>query len=114
MRAAGGLGAAGRASLLVSPAPAALLVRKVFAAGGAKTAEALAKHAPADVAALTGQRYGDDPGMLPGLYRPAEEDPFVLGCEGRVLVPGVAGGVVSQAPIRRLAGRVAARHDQWA
>ena len=71
MRAAGGLGAAGRASLLVSPAPAALLVRKVFAAGGAKTAEALAKHAPADVAALTGQRYGDDPGMLPGLYRPA-------------------------------------------
>jgi len=71
VRAAGGLGAAGRASLLVSPAPAALLVRKVFAAGGAKTAEALAKHAPADVAALTGQRYGDDPGMLPGLYRPA-------------------------------------------
>jgi len=71
VRAAGGLGAAGRASLLVSPAPAALLVRKVFAAGGAKTAEALAKHAPADVAALTGQRYGDDPGMLPGLFRPA-------------------------------------------
>jgi acetyl esterase/lipase len=65
------LGAALRASLLVSPRPAALLVRRVFAAGGAKTAEALARHAPPDVAALIDERYGDEPDMLLDLYRPA-------------------------------------------
>jgi len=66
-----GFGAALRLSLLFSPRPAALLVRRVFAAGGAKTAEALARHAPAGVAALVDERYGDEPDMLLDLYRPA-------------------------------------------
>jgi hypothetical protein len=35
------------------------------------------------------------------------EGSFVLGYEGVVVVPGVAGGVVSQAPIRRPAGVLA-------
>src|SRR6266571_3170434 len=37
----------------------------------------------------------------------ARKGPFVLAYEGVVLVPGVAGGVVSQAPIRRSAGVLA-------
>jgi hypothetical protein len=38
--------------------------------------------------------------------------PFVLACAGGSCVfPGVAGGVVSQAPIRRRAGRYGGRHD---
>jgi acetyl esterase len=65
------LSAALRASLLISPRPAALLVRKVFAAGGAKTAEALDKHAPADVVALVNERYGPEPDMLLDVFRPS-------------------------------------------
>ena len=60
-----------RASLLVSPRPAALLVRRVFAAGGAKTTQALDKHAPADLVALLDERYGDEPDMLLDVFRPA-------------------------------------------
>jgi acetyl esterase/lipase len=60
-----------RVSLLVSPRPAALLVRKLFAAGGAKTAERLARYAPTDVVALIDERYGDEPDMLLDLFRPA-------------------------------------------
>jgi len=43
----------------------------VFAAGGAKTAEVLNRHAPAGVAALVDERYGGEPEMLLDLYRPA-------------------------------------------
>jgi acetyl esterase len=53
-----------RASLVVTPRPAALLVRKVFAAGGARFAQALAKHAPPGVCVVTDERYGDDEDML--------------------------------------------------
>jgi acetyl esterase/lipase len=76
----GGLGArilravvrgAMRATLLVSPTPAALLVRKAFAADGAKTAAALARHAPKDVDAVLDVRYGDEPEMLLDVFRPA-------------------------------------------
>jgi hypothetical protein len=67
----GCLSLAVRASLLVSPRPAALLVRKVFASGGAKTAEALEKHAPGDVVALVDEPYGDEPDMLLDVFRPA-------------------------------------------
>ena len=52
-----------RTSLLVSPRPATLLLRKVFAAGGARTAAGLEKHAPApsSVVSLIDERYGSDP-----------------------------------------------------
>lgn len=65
------LGIGVRASLVVSPRLAALLVRKVFASGGAKTAHALATHAPPDVTVLADQRYGDEDDMLVDLARPA-------------------------------------------
>jgi acetyl esterase/lipase len=64
-------GAAVSASLLISPRPAALLVRKVFATGGAQVADRLAKHAPADVVASVDERYGDDDAMLLDAFRPA-------------------------------------------
>jgi acetyl esterase len=64
------LSAAIAASLLVSPRPAALLVRRVFATGGAKVAEALEKHAPADVAAVLDEPYGDDQEMRLDVFRP--------------------------------------------
>ena len=61
-----------RASLLVSPRPAALLLRRLFAAGGAATARGLAPHAPAGgVALVRDERYGDGPDALLDLYRPA-------------------------------------------
>jgi acetyl esterase/lipase len=87
-----GLGAAVRASLLVSPRPAALLVRKVFAAGGAKTAEGLARHAPGDVTVLADQRYGAGPDMLLDVYRPEPSAdrplPLVLWVHGGGFVGG--------------------------
>jgi acetyl esterase len=64
-------GTAVRASLVVSPCPAALPVRKVFAAGGAKVARALAAHAPPGVSVLADQRYGDEDDMLVDIVRPA-------------------------------------------
>jgi acetyl esterase len=64
-------GAAVRASLVVTPRPAALLVRRLFAAGGAQFAHALAEHAPSGVSALTDERYGDQQDMLLDVVRPA-------------------------------------------
>lgn len=64
-------GAAVRVSLLISPWPAALLMRKVFAASGARLATALDKHAPTNVIGLINQRYGADPDMLLDVFRPA-------------------------------------------
>jgi len=63
-----------RATLLVSPRPGALLVRRAFAAGGAQTAASLARHAPPGVAVVRDERYGDEPGMLLDLHRPADAD----------------------------------------
>ena len=62
-----------RASLLVSPRPATLLLRKVFAAGGAHTAAGLEKHAPApaSVVSLIDERYGSDPDAVLDVFRPA-------------------------------------------
>ncbi len=66
-----------RATLLVSATPAALLVRKAFAADGAKTTAALARHAPKDVDAALDVRYGDEPDMLLDVFRPASaRDPL--------------------------------------
>jgi hypothetical protein len=58
------VGAAARASLLVSPRPAALLVRRLFAAGDAQSKQRLDKHAPPEVVAIVDERYGDEDDML--------------------------------------------------
>ena len=62
-----------RASLLVSPRPGTLLLRKVFAAGGAQTAAGLEKHAPApaSVVSLIDEPYGSDPDAVLDVFRPA-------------------------------------------
>jgi acetyl esterase len=68
-----------RASLLLTPRPAALLIRRVFASAGAKTAAGLAKHAPTGVASFVDERYGDDADMLVDIYRPGSAgDPLPL------------------------------------
>ena len=64
-------GAAVHASLIVTPRGAALLARRAFASGGAKTAQALARHAPPGVTVLADQRYGDENDMLLDIARPA-------------------------------------------
>ena len=85
------LSAAVRFSLLFSPRPAALLVRKVFAAGGRRTAAALARHAPAGVTSILDERYGEEADMLLDVYRPAsaiEPLPLVLWIHGGGFVGG--------------------------
>ena len=80
-----------RVSLRFSPRPAALLVRRVFAVGGAKTAEALERHAPEDVLALADEQYGDQADMLLDVYRPmsaAAPLPLVLWVHGGGFVGG--------------------------
>lgn len=80
-----------RASLLVSPWPVALLIRRVFAIGGARTAAALARHAPTDVVTLIDERYGDQPDQLLDVYRPAAASgrlPLVLWVHGGGFVGG--------------------------
>ena len=62
--------AAVRISLLLGPRPAALLVRKVFAAGGRRTAAGLARHAPDGVTSIVDERYGEDSGMVLDVHRP--------------------------------------------
>ena len=62
--------AAVRASLVLSPRPAALLVRKIFAAGGRRTAAGLARHAPTGVASILDERYGEDADMQLDVHRP--------------------------------------------
>ena len=80
-----------RVSLWVSPRPAALLVRRVFAVGGANTAAALDRHARPDVVALVDERYGDEPDMLLDVYRPESAIaplPLVLWVHGGGFVGG--------------------------
>jgi acetyl esterase/lipase len=83
--------AALRFSLLFSPRPAALLVRRVFASGGAKTAAILDRHASADVSVLADERYGDEPDMVLDVYRPRSSSrplPLVLWVHGGGFVGG--------------------------
>ena len=85
------VGAAVRASLLISPWPAALLVRRIFAVGGARLASALDKHAPANVAGVIDERYGADPDMLLDIFRPASATgplPLVVWVHGGGFVGG--------------------------
>lgn len=64
--------AAVTASLVVSPRPAALLLRRLFAASGAQGAERLARHAPpaGAVASLLDERYGKGADALLDVHRP--------------------------------------------
>ncbi len=83
--------AAVRASLVLSPRPAALLVRRLFAAGGKQFKQALDKHAPPDVVALVDQRYGDEDDMLLDVVYPASTNeplPLLLWVHGGGWVGG--------------------------
>jgi acetyl esterase/lipase len=83
--------AAVRVSLLFGPRPAALLVRKLFAAGGRRTAAGLARHAPADVSSIVDERYGDDGDMVLDVHRPASADgplPLLVWIHGGGFVGG--------------------------
>lgn len=85
------LSSAVRASLLISAWPAALLLRKVFAASGAKLAAAQEKHVPANVFGLIDERYGTDPDMLLDLFRAASASgplPLVVWVHGGGFVGG--------------------------
>lgn len=64
------LGAAIRVSLLVSPRPTALLIRRVFAAGGATTRASLDRHAPTGTETVLDVRYGEEPEMVLDIVRP--------------------------------------------
>jgi acetyl esterase/lipase len=59
-----------RATLLVSPRPAALILRRLFAAGGAATARGLAGHDPGGVDVRRDERYGVGEDAVVDLYRP--------------------------------------------
>src|SRR5262245_63191303 len=101
------------ASLLASPRPAALLVRRRFAATGALMAQDLERHAGPGVVALTDERYGEEPDMLLDLYRPADMPgslPLLVWVHGGAFIGGAkeevagylkllaAGGHVDAAP----------------
>jgi acetyl esterase/lipase len=86
-----GVRAAVRTSLAFSPRPTALLVRRVFAAGGARTARILDRHAPSGIMAIVDESYGDDADMLLDVYRPASTDaalPLVVWVHGGAWVGG--------------------------
>ncbi len=65
-----GLDLAAGASLLVSPRPIALLTRKLFARGGARTKAVLDRHAAPGMAVLDDERYGDQADMLLDVVHP--------------------------------------------
>lgn len=84
-------GTAVSVSLLITPWPAALLMRKVFAASGGRLATALDRHAPANVIGLINERYGADPDMLLDVFRPASASgplPLVVWVHGGGFVGG--------------------------
>jgi len=70
--------AALRATLKVSPRPTAWVIRRQFAANGRRMAASLDAHAPAGVAVLIDEAYGDQPDMRLDVYRPAAADGAAL------------------------------------
>jgi acetyl esterase len=79
------VGSAVRASLLVSPRPAAMLVRKVFALGGAEIKKGLDRHAPSGLTVLRDEPYGDEDTMRLDVVFPEDTDqplPLVLWMHG--------------------------------
>jgi acetyl esterase len=86
-----GISAAVPASLLFSPRPAAWLVNRAFASGGAKFAAQFEKHVPAGLEALVDERYGDEPDMLLDVVRPAVANgplPLLLWVHGGGFIGG--------------------------
>jgi acetyl esterase/lipase len=86
-----GVLAAVLASLLISPRPAALLVRRVFAAGGEQVKQSLNRHAPADVHVVVNERHGDEDDALLDVAYPASVTgrlPLVLWVHGGGWVGG--------------------------
>jgi acetyl esterase/lipase len=80
-----------RASLLVSPRPTALLVRRVFKMGGARTAASLERHAPEGLTVLRDQEYGLHPDQVLDVVHPATVDtplPLVIWVHGGGWVGG--------------------------
>jgi acetyl esterase len=81
-----------RASLLFTPRLAALLVRKLFAAGGSQFKAGLDSHTPAaGMVVLTDERYGDEEDMLLDVIRPVSATgrlPLVLWVHGGGWVGG--------------------------
>jgi acetyl esterase len=74
-----------RATLLVSPRPAVVLLRRLFAYGGAATARGLARHDPGGVAVRRDERYGAGADGVLDVYRPqgrGEALPLVLWIHG--------------------------------
>lgn len=61
-----------RASLLVSPRPATLLIRRVFAKSGAELDAALAAYAPGGIERIADEAYGDHPDEILDVYRRAD------------------------------------------
>jgi acetyl esterase/lipase len=64
------VGAALAATLVVSPAPAALVVRRLFAMGGSRTKAILDRHAPGGVTTWTDRRFGPDADARLDVTRP--------------------------------------------
>jgi acetyl esterase/lipase len=63
-------------SLLVSPRPGALVLRRAFAANGAAIAAALAKHVPPGIEAVLDEPYGAGLDERLDVYRPAGDGPL--------------------------------------
>jgi acetyl esterase len=103
-----------RASLVVTPRPAALLLRRAFAAGGPQFARELEKHAPPGVVALTGERYGDEDDMLLDVFRPASAAgplPLVVWVHGGGWVGGSREGLTGYLKLIASRGYVVAGPD---
>ncbi|MDM7856273.1 alpha/beta hydrolase [Cellulomonas alba] len=80
-----------RASLLVSPRPAALAIRTVFARTGAQTARVLDRHAPSGTRTERDRRYGEGPDALLDVHRPADAEgplPLLVWVHGGAFVGG--------------------------
>lgn len=105
------LSAAVGASLLASPRPAALLVRRRFAATGALMAQDLERHAGPGVVALTDERYGEEPDMLLDLYRPAglsDSLPLLVWVHGGAFIGGAKEEVAGYLKLLAAGGHVVA------
>jgi acetyl esterase len=82
---------AARLSLLVSPRPVALAVRRLFKAGGAATAASLARHAPSDIDAILDEPYGVGEDMRLDVLAPSHRAgrlPLVVWIHGGAWVGG--------------------------
>jgi acetyl esterase len=61
-------------SLLFTPRPAALMLRRAFASSGEKIARDLEEHAPTNTESLIDEPYGNEPDMVLDVHRPSSTD----------------------------------------